>query len=64
VKKPVTRIAMGSGQEGWLSVDLDSLGFNLEIENLKRTVETLSLAKLQTRLPNISGLVADVRGGT
>ena len=60
MKTPTILIGLGSGQEGWLSIELDSLKFVLEIENGKRTVETLSLAELKVRLPNIAGLVAEI----
>jgi hypothetical protein len=60
VKKPTILVGLGSGREAWLSIELDSLRFVLEIENGKRTVETLSLAELKTRLPGIAALVADV----
>jgi hypothetical protein len=60
MKKPTILVGLGSGREGWLSIELDSLRFVLEIENGKRTVETLSLSDLKTRLPNIAGLVAEV----
>ena len=60
MQKPVIPVSMGSGREGWLTIDLDSLSFKLEIENGKRTVETLSLGELKTRLPNIANLVADI----
>jgi len=60
MKKPSILIGLGSGREAWLSIELDSLRFVLEIENGKRTVETLSLAELKDRLPNVAGLVADV----
>ena len=60
MKAPTILIGLGSGQEGWLSIELDSLKFILEIENGKRTVEILSLAELKTRLPNIANLVAEI----
>ena len=60
MKKPTILVGLGSGREAWLSIELDSLRFVLEIENGKRTVETLSLAELKTRLPGIAALVADV----
>jgi hypothetical protein len=60
MKTPTILIGLGSGQEGWLSIELDSLKFILEVENGKRTVETLSLAELKSRLPNIANLVADI----
>jgi hypothetical protein len=60
MKTPTILIGLGSGQEGWLSIELDSLKFVLEVENGKRTVETLSLAELKDRLPNIAGLVAEI----
>jgi len=60
MKTPTILIGLGSGQEGWLSIELDSLKFILEVENGKRTVETLSLVELKTRLPGIAALVADV----
>ena len=60
MKKPSILIGLGSGREAWLSIELDSLRFVLEIENGKRTVETLSLAELKDRLPNIAGLVAEI----
>jgi hypothetical protein len=60
MKTPTILIGLGSGQEGWLSIELDSLKFVLEVENGKRTVETLSLAELKTRLPNIASLVAEI----
>ncbi|MGO8902390.1 MAG: hypothetical protein ACLQU5_29190 [Isosphaeraceae bacterium] len=60
MKTPTILIGLGSGQEGWLSIELDSLKFVLEVENGKRTVETLSLAELKTRLPNIANLVAEI----
>jgi hypothetical protein len=60
VKKPSILIGPDSGREAWLSTELDSIRFVLEIANGKRTVESLSLAELKDRLPNITGLVADV----
>jgi hypothetical protein len=60
MKKPTILIGLGSGQEGWLSIELDSLKFVLEVGNGKRSVETLSLAELKTRLPNVAGLVAEI----
>ena len=60
MKKPTILVGLGSGREAWLSIELDSLRFVLEIENGKRTVETLSLAELKDRLPNIAGLVAEI----
>jgi hypothetical protein len=60
MKKPSILIGLGSGREAWLSIELDSLRFVLEIENGKQTVETLSLAELKDRLPNIAGLVAEI----
>jgi len=60
MKTPTILIGLGSGQEGWLSIELDSLKFVLEVENGKRTVEILSLAELKTRLPNIAKLVAEI----
>jgi hypothetical protein len=60
MKTPTILIGLGSGQKGWLSIELDSLKFVLEVENGKRTVETLSLAELKTRLPNIANLVAEI----
>ena len=60
MKKPSILIGLGSGREAWLSIELDSLRFVLEIENGKRTVETLSLAELKDRLPNVAGLVAEI----
>jgi hypothetical protein len=60
MKKPTLLVRLGSGREGWLSIELDSLRFVLEVENGKRTVETLSLCDLKNRLPNIAGLVAEV----
>jgi hypothetical protein len=60
MKKPILPIAMGSGREGWLSVELESLKFTLEIENGKRTEETLNLAELKTRFPGIADMVANV----
>jgi hypothetical protein len=55
MKKPTILVGLGSGQEGWLSIELDSLKFFLEIENGKPSVETLSLGELKTRFPNIAG---------
>jgi hypothetical protein len=60
MRKPTILVGLGSGREGWLSVELDSLRFVLEIEDGNRTVEDLSLAELKTRLPGISGLVAEI----
>lgn len=60
MRQPLMAIGMGSELEGWLSIDLDSLRFTLETENGEGTVETLTLAELKDRLPNIAGLVADV----
>jgi hypothetical protein len=60
MRKPIISVSLGSGQEGWLSIELDSLRFVLEIENGKRTVETLSLGELKSRLPRISCLVAEL----
>jgi len=60
MKKPTILVRLGSGQEGWLSIELDSLRFVLEVENGKRSVETLSLSELKTRLPNLAGLVAEI----
>jgi hypothetical protein len=62
MRKPTILIGLGSGREGWLSIDLDSLRFILEIETGRGTVETLSLGELKTRLPGIAGLVADIVG--
>jgi hypothetical protein len=60
MRKPTILVGLGSGQEGWLSIELDSLRFVLEVENGKRTVETLSLSDLKIRLPNIAGLIAEI----
>jgi len=60
MRKPTILVGLSSGREAWLSIELDSLRFVLEIENGKRTVETLSLTELKDRLPNITGLVADI----
>jgi hypothetical protein len=60
MKQPTILVGLGSGREGWLSIDLDSLRFILEVENGKRTVDTLSLSELKSRLPSVSNLVADV----
>jgi hypothetical protein len=60
MKKPTILVRLGSGQEGWLSIELDSLRFVLEVENGKRSVETLSLLELKTRFPNLAVLVAEV----
>jgi hypothetical protein len=60
LKKPTILVGLGSGREAWLSIELDSLRFVLETENGKRTVETLSLDELKTRLPGVAALVADV----
>jgi len=60
MRKPTILVGLGSGRNAWLSIELDSPRFTLEIENGIRTVETLSLAELKTRLPGISALVADV----
>jgi hypothetical protein len=60
MKKPTILIGLGSGQEGWLSIDLDSLRFVLEIENGKRTADSLNLTELKSQLPNAANLVAEV----
>ena len=60
MKQPTILVGLGSGREGWLSVDLDSLRFTLEIDNGKRTAETLSLIDLKSRLPNAAGLMAGI----
>ena len=60
MRKPTILVGLGSGREGWLSIELDSLKFTLEIENGKRTEEILSLSELKTRYPNIADLVADI----
>jgi hypothetical protein len=61
MRKPTILIGLGSGREGWLSIELDSLKFVLEIENGKASVEILSLTDLKTRFPNnIANLVASV----
>ena len=60
MRKPTILVGLGSGQEAWLSVELDSLRFVLETENGKRTTETLSLAELKTRLPGLASLVAEI----
>jgi hypothetical protein len=59
VRNPTILIGLGSGREGWLSIELDSLRFVDEVENGKRTVETLCLAELKARFPNAANLVAD-----
>ena len=63
MKKPTILVGLGSGREAWLSIELDSLRFVLEIENGKRTVETLSLAELKTRLPGIASFSGRRFGG-
>jgi hypothetical protein len=60
VKRPTILVGLGSGREAWLSVELDSLRFVLDIENGKRSPEILSLSELKTRFPHATGLMADV----
>jgi hypothetical protein len=60
VRQPTILIGLGSGREGWLSVDLDSLRFTLEIDNGRQTVESLSLTDLKSRLPSAAGLMAGI----
>lgn len=59
-RRPTIAIGLGSGQEGWLTVDLDTLRFQLEIENGRKTAETLTLTDLKTRLPSIANIVAEI----
>jgi len=47
MRKPSFLISLGSGQEAWLSIELDSIQFTLETENGKKTTEVLSLADLK-----------------
>lgn len=60
MRSPTILVSLGSGQEAWLSVGLDSLLFKLETENGKTTTEVLTLTELKRRFPGISGLVAEV----
>jgi hypothetical protein len=60
MRQPTILVGLGSGREGWLSIDLASLRFRLEIERDKGIVEILSLEEVKTQLPNITGLVADI----
>ena len=57
---PTIMIGLGSGQEGWLTVDLETLRFKLEIENGKKTTEVLSVQDLKVRLPHTANVMADV----
>jgi hypothetical protein len=60
VRKPTILISMGSGHEDWISIDLDTLRFLLEVKDGKHTEEVLSLSDLKTRFPNIASLVAEI----
>jgi hypothetical protein len=59
-RRPTIPVGLSSGQEGWLTVDLDAIRFILEVENGRRTEETLNLADLKKRLPSLSNIVAEV----
>ena len=59
MKTPTILIGLGSGREGGSRLNWTHSGF-LEVENGKRTVETLSLAELKDRLPNLADLVAEI----
>jgi hypothetical protein len=43
VRRTTILIGLGSGLEGWLSIELDSLTFIIGIEDGKRSVETSPL---------------------
>lgn len=60
MRNPTLCIGLASGQEGWLTVDLDSVRFCLEIENGKRTVETLNIQELKMRLPITANVMAQI----
>lgn len=60
MRKPTILVSLGSGQEAWLSIDLDALRFVLEMENGKLTTESLTLTDLKTRLPVITSVVAEI----
>lgn len=59
-RNPIIAVSLGSGRDGWISVDLASLRFTLEVENGKTTTELLTLAELRRRFPNVSNIVAEV----
>jgi hypothetical protein len=63
MRRPTILIGLGSGREGWLSIDLNSPMVILEIENGKRSVWTITLAKPMTRHPNFTGLAANMLAG-
>ncbi|MFO0957086.1 MAG: hypothetical protein U0800_06415 [Isosphaeraceae bacterium] len=60
MKSVTVAVAMGTGREGWLSFDTDSLRFSLVIENGKRSEEILTLADLKNRYPFIADYLAGV----
>jgi hypothetical protein len=59
---PPILIGLGSGREAWISIDLSSLRFFVEIEtdSLGRKVrrESLSLKELKTQFPRAATAVA------
>ena len=57
---PTLLIGLSSGQEAWLTIDLASIRFTLEIENGKQTTETLTVQDLRARLPHAANVVASV----
>lgn len=62
MKNATIPVALGSGREGWLTIEFGSLSFVLEIEgrNGKTSRETLSVDELKTRLPNVANVVAEI----
>jgi len=54
---PLISIGLGSGQDAWLTIELETVRFKLETENGKKTVESLSIAELKVRLPQTANLV-------
>jgi hypothetical protein len=49
VRNPGTLISMGSGREGWLSVNLSTLRFTLKIVSGQTIIDELSLTDLKNR---------------
>jgi hypothetical protein len=63
MRRPSIVIGLGSGKEGWLSIDLNSPMVILEIENGEPSLGTISLAEPITRHPNITCLAANMLAG-
>jgi hypothetical protein len=56
-------IGLASGQDAWLTVELESVRFTLEIGGRRPTVESLAIAELKTRLLRTADLVAQTLAG-